>query len=86
MAERTPRHHAMVDFHQHQERKWCVLEEDHEKVEKHAALLEGLLREMLEAYDDGVGREDEQGNNWEFPLWQRAHAALADQQDKEVKP
>ncbi|MOA09773.1 hypothetical protein D3C78_1296270 [compost metagenome] len=34
MTTRTPRHHAMVDFPQHQERKWCVLEEDHEKVEQ----------------------------------------------------
>ncbi|MCO6057358.1 hypothetical protein NG726_11820 [Pseudomonas sp. MOB-449] len=42
--DRAPRHHAMVDFQQHQERKWCVLEEDHEKVEKRAELLEGLLR------------------------------------------
>ena len=77
--DRAPRHPAMVDFQQHQQRLWVVLEEDHEKVEQRAALLEGLLREMLEAYDDGVGREDEHGNNWEFPLWQKVHAALAGQ-------
>ena len=75
--DRAQRHHAMVDFQQHQQRLWVVLEEDREKVEQRAALLEGLLREMLEAYDDGVGREDEHGNNWEFPLWQKVHAALA---------
>lgn len=29
--DRAPRHSAMVDFHQHCERRWVVLEEDHEK-------------------------------------------------------
>lgn len=77
--DRAPRHHVMVDFQQHQQRMWAVLEEDHEKVEKRVAELEALLREMLKAYDDGVGREDEHGNNWEFPLWQKVHAALAGQ-------
>lgn len=47
MAERTPRHHAMVDFQQHCERRWVVLEEDHLKVEKRASELEGLLFEVL---------------------------------------
>lgn len=83
--DRAPRHHVMVDFQQHQQRLWVVLEEDHEKVEKRVRELEGLLREMLEAYDDGVGREDEHGNNWEFPLWQKVHAAIADQPPATIK-
>ncbi|WP_330114118.1 hypothetical protein SA496_15735 [Pseudomonas sp. JS3066] len=47
--DRAPRHRAMVDFHQHQERKWCVLEEDHEKVEKENARLRAELDELAEA-------------------------------------
>lgn len=43
--DRTPRHHAMVDFQQHCERRWVVLEEDHLKVEKRCAVLERLLIE-----------------------------------------
>lgn len=39
-------------------------------------LFEALMV-MLVAYDDGVGREDESGINWEFPIWQKAKAAIA---------
>ncbi|MFU3016100.1 hypothetical protein ACM7NY_02195 [Pseudomonas aeruginosa] len=39
-------------------------------------LLEALMV-MLVAYDDGVGREDESGLNWEWPIWQKAKAAIA---------
>lgn len=38
-------------------------------------LLEAL-KEMLEAYDDGVGEEDEAGKPWEYEMWQRAYAAV----------
>lgn len=48
-VNRTPRHHAMVDFHQHQERLYVVLEEDHEKVEKERDELLALLCEVRSA-------------------------------------
>ena len=60
--DRAQRHHAMVDFQQHQQRLWVVLEEDHEKVEKRAKQLEELLRIAYEhgryrrLSDDELGR------------------------------
>ncbi|MDT4832895.1 hypothetical protein FQZ97_664680 [compost metagenome] len=44
--DRTPRHHAMVDFQQHQQRLYVVLEEDHEKVEKDLKRAHMRIREM----------------------------------------
>lgn len=52
MSERAPRHHVMVDFQQHQQRMWAVLEEDHEKVEKENA----RLRAEVEALRRDAGR------------------------------
>ena len=72
--DRAPRHHAMVDFQQHQERKWCVLEEDHEKVEKRAKQLEELLRECVNCVRNG--------EDFDLPVttMQRIDAVLGDQQ------
>ncbi|MCY1426758.1 hypothetical protein D9M71_425840 [compost metagenome] len=49
MAEPAPRRHAMVDFHQHQERVYVVLEEDHEKVEQENARFRCELGNPTEA-------------------------------------
>lgn len=34
------------------------------------------LEEFIKGYDDGIGREDENGVNWERPIWLKAHAAI----------
>ncbi|MCY1289958.1 hypothetical protein D9M70_390750 [compost metagenome] len=47
--DRAQRHHAMVDFQQHCERRWVVLEEDHLKV----------LNAKWTPVGDGLPAEDE---------------------------
>ncbi|MDH4566135.1 hypothetical protein E8E95_05540 [Pseudomonas sp. BN414] len=76
---RASRHHAMVDFHQHQERKWCVLEEDHEKVEKENARLRAELDELAEA-----AREKEKDYFQLQSEVQNLRAALAEQPARQV--
>lgn len=49
MTNRAPRHHAMVDFQQHCERRWVVLEEDHLKVEQENARLRAEVDELADA-------------------------------------
>lgn len=70
--DRATRHHAMVDFHQHQERKWCVLEEDHEKALARIADLEFMLRGLHAML---ATRFDAYSDHWRA----RINAALADQ-------
>ncbi|WAG77027.1 hypothetical protein LMK08_16760 [Metapseudomonas furukawaii] len=55
--DRAPRHSAMVDFHQHCERRWVVLEEDHEKVEKERDAALARLAELERPVNRSVIRD-----------------------------
>ena len=44
------------------------------ELKQRLAEAEKLLRETLEFYDDGVGRDDEHGNHIEWDFWQKIHS------------
>lgn len=54
-----------------------TLASQRDTLQQRLAEAEKLLRETLEFYDDGVGRDDEHGNNIEWDFWQKIHSYLA---------